>query len=698
MLRRQDGQIIPALVVVMLALLAFGMLFFQVGRAAIFSTEAQTAADAAALAAAKDVQQQLMEQVAPTGTSNLALINPCACAPPPRATRSATAATSPSSTAAASTSRSGSSPTSELGRGAERARPARTRAARPMRAPGRADRDPGARRRRQHRRQRSAAAIRRSPRRSGRSSARRSATGRRRAARARPPTTWSSSGTCCASTASPSPRTPRWATTRRPACTPSTGYHYQCRNSAALDVNHDQFNEAGVIDAIVAPLHELGFRTIWRAAGHFDHIHIDVANSGPIGAGCGLGGAVGALEETMLERQADRLGRGLPAVRRLRLAGRRRLLRRPARPGHRARHLPCARPLQRVAEGPAGRVRGGDRRVRRAQPQLRRPRLARRLPAAPVVKAWGTAAQIMNPEHAAMMFITNAIRTNGVPERRPARAGRAGLRLPRPLRPGRPAGVRAADQVLLMRRGRLLLCARGSAPGCGVLDDEGPALSQGPDPNVYGPPRGGAPRAPRDRRSRGCSRPPSGGRARARGGRDRRGRDDGRDRRAPEGARHRRRRPDRVADVVALGRRRRRRRRRDALRECQPTCAAGRTDRSRPRSRSPASESAAAGATSRPPRSACPGPPRAARDLRPSALLTAARARAMTAHRARRAGDQLTAPAAGPRVDRLHQLLREPVGVGRADDRLDELARPPVGRAAGRRLDAHQRQRAELRR
>ena len=59
-LRRQDGQIIPALVVLMLALLAVGMLFFQVGRAAIFSTEAQTAADAAALAAAKEVKAQLM--------------------------------------------------------------------------------------------------------------------------------------------------------------------------------------------------------------------------------------------------------------------------------------------------------------------------------------------------------------------------------------------------------------------------------------------------------------------------------------------------------------------------------------------------------------------------------------------------------------------------------------------------------------
>jgi len=39
-----------------------------------------------------------------------------------------------------------------------------------------------------------------------------------------------------------------------------------------------------------------------------------------------------------------------------------------------------------------------------------------------------------------------------------------------------------------MRRLSVLLCALLVA-GCGVLDDEGPALSQGPDPAVYGPPQ-----------------------------------------------------------------------------------------------------------------------------------------------------------------------------------------------------------------
>ena len=62
--------------VAMLALMALGLMFFQVGRAAVFSTEAQTGADAAALAAVDEVKSQLEQQVATTGQSNLALIDP----------------------------------------------------------------------------------------------------------------------------------------------------------------------------------------------------------------------------------------------------------------------------------------------------------------------------------------------------------------------------------------------------------------------------------------------------------------------------------------------------------------------------------------------------------------------------------------------------------------------------------------------
>src|SRR4051812_38712394 len=75
MLRRRDGQIIPALMMVMLALIVVGMLFFSVGRAAIFSTEAQTAADAAALGAVKNVTAQLAAQVRVDGAADLSLVD-----------------------------------------------------------------------------------------------------------------------------------------------------------------------------------------------------------------------------------------------------------------------------------------------------------------------------------------------------------------------------------------------------------------------------------------------------------------------------------------------------------------------------------------------------------------------------------------------------------------------------------------------
>ena len=100
-LKRQDGQIVPLLMMIMLSLLAFGVLFFQVGRAAIFSTEAQTAADAAALGAVQNIKAQLSAQVGRTGRSALARLDPAAIKAAAERTRARTAATSSSSSAAA---------------------------------------------------------------------------------------------------------------------------------------------------------------------------------------------------------------------------------------------------------------------------------------------------------------------------------------------------------------------------------------------------------------------------------------------------------------------------------------------------------------------------------------------------------------------------------------------------------------------
>lgn len=55
----ESGQMMPIYVVLILAVISLGALVFQVGRAATLSSDAQTAADAAALAGAKELSEQL---------------------------------------------------------------------------------------------------------------------------------------------------------------------------------------------------------------------------------------------------------------------------------------------------------------------------------------------------------------------------------------------------------------------------------------------------------------------------------------------------------------------------------------------------------------------------------------------------------------------------------------------------------------
>ena len=75
MLRRETGQILPGLIMLMLAILALGMLSFTIGKAAVLRSGAQTAADAAALAGARSIRDQLIAQVATTGTSDFARVS-----------------------------------------------------------------------------------------------------------------------------------------------------------------------------------------------------------------------------------------------------------------------------------------------------------------------------------------------------------------------------------------------------------------------------------------------------------------------------------------------------------------------------------------------------------------------------------------------------------------------------------------------
>ena len=78
MLLQEDGQILPGLAVLLVATLGLGVLFFQVGKASVFRSDAQNAADAAALAGAKEIQRQLHLQWATAGTTSPAALDPAA--------------------------------------------------------------------------------------------------------------------------------------------------------------------------------------------------------------------------------------------------------------------------------------------------------------------------------------------------------------------------------------------------------------------------------------------------------------------------------------------------------------------------------------------------------------------------------------------------------------------------------------------
>jgi hypothetical protein len=192
----------------------------------------------------------------------------------------------------------------------------------------------------------------------------------------------------------------------------ATGYHYRCHNSAAIDLNHDQGNEAAALDALVEPLHRLGFRTLWRVTGHFDHMHIDVAASPSIGAGFGPGGAVGALEETMLDvRLIDWNAEALPFGG-LGGAGGSGFF--GGSPDPAVAGAICqvlgrynAPPKVQLAAFEAAIVESGVHNL--AYGDRDSLGVYQQRPSA----GWGTPAQILNPVYAATQFITRAIRANG---------------------------------------------------------------------------------------------------------------------------------------------------------------------------------------------------------------------------------------------------------------------------------------------
>lgn len=76
--RRLDderGQLAPALMLLFVVFVAGGVLLFQVGAAGVLRSDAQTAADAAALAAAQDLQRQMVRLLLDTGWNEAAALD-----------------------------------------------------------------------------------------------------------------------------------------------------------------------------------------------------------------------------------------------------------------------------------------------------------------------------------------------------------------------------------------------------------------------------------------------------------------------------------------------------------------------------------------------------------------------------------------------------------------------------------------------
>jgi Putative Flp pilus-assembly TadE/G-like len=298
--RRQDGQILPMLVMVLLGIVSMGVLVVAIGKATVLRSQAQTAADAAALAGARNLRDQLIRQVASTGTADLDRID----------------VTLVRAAAAGYAQRNRARLTDLKVEGAD------------VRAWVATEDTTGA----------------------GDSSRRRGE------ARARARVTLG------AATTDPSdvtggggagggffkPFTAKdWADVAKqlkhhpPRCTddPATNdvailgrmlkahgaeilanaavgttphadqhvpgsWHMRCDGSGALDVNFDATGrEPEILDGIVGPIRRLGFFTIWRAPGHTNHMHVDASGGTPIGPGTGVGGPGGALEDTTLELQ-----------------------------------------------------------------------------------------------------------------------------------------------------------------------------------------------------------------------------------------------------------------------------------------------------------------------------------------------------------------------------------------------------------
>jgi hypothetical protein len=295
MLRRaggQDGQILPGLIMLMLAILAIGALSFRIGNAAVLRSNAQTAADAAALAGARSIRDQLIAQVSTTGTSDLRRVSE----PLVRA-------------AAIDYAKRNKARLVDFKMdGAE----VRTWVS----TNGKVDAPKDAH--------------------EGKARAR----GRVELATFQSLGVDFDAGGAAPSTGSTHITDKEWKDLEKDLHKPldcpdmqvladffkkhgaippyensymgtppmpaggerkTTSFHYACNNSGAIDLNYPKGIEASVINEVRPHLIKLGFHTLWQVENHFDHMHVDFQGSAsPTGFGGGLGSA-GSLTDSFLQ-------------------------------------------------------------------------------------------------------------------------------------------------------------------------------------------------------------------------------------------------------------------------------------------------------------------------------------------------------------------------------------------------------------
>ena len=298
-MRREDGQMLPGLVILLLAMIGLSLMVFEIGRAAVMRSDAQTAADAAALAAARNMRAQLVTQLATRGYSDFALIDEAMV----------------EAAARDYAERNGGKLDKIEMLGAD------------VKAWARSKKDAG---------------VKGEKRQAGEAKARARlysevslgiATGggfggslpgggRDTSIKA---SEWEKFGEKvksppqCTNSASTNDivklgkflldhgivadENAQLGDNPAPGTHTAGGWHYRCGNSGAIDINADAAagGEKAALDAIAGPIRALGFYVIWQEEDHYDHMHVQPIGGAP-GGGGGFGGygATGSLEDSQL--------------------------------------------------------------------------------------------------------------------------------------------------------------------------------------------------------------------------------------------------------------------------------------------------------------------------------------------------------------------------------------------------------------